>query len=288
MASPLPSESPSRSGSVRRHTQLPAFGGELQPGLHPPLRKFANPAPLGLSAFALTTFVLSLINVRTRGVSHPDLIISLAYGYGGLLQLISGMWYVLLKEYLCGHSSRLTNAPQGMAVGNTFAATAMASYGGFWIALAIILTPGFGIESSIGAASPDYANSFGFFLIVCPSNSVVRYTCRSHWLIRNIQAWFIFTTILLLCTLRSTLALFLTIFFLDMTFLFLAIGYLLNENGVPREGAIRAGGWVGLITSFCAWYNALAGLLDRSNRCSPSPLPPQHKLCPQLRTQLIC
>jgi uncharacterized protein len=70
-----------------------AFGGEFQPGLHMPQpRKFANPAPLGLSAFALTTFVLSLINVRTRGVDEPNLVLALAYGYGGLVQLLAGMW----------------------------------------------------------------------------------------------------------------------------------------------------------------------------------------------------
>ena len=51
-------------------------------------------------------------------------------------------------------------------MGNTLAATAMASYGGFWIALAIILTPSFEIESALGAKSPDYVNSMGFFLIV--------------------------------------------------------------------------------------------------------------------------
>jgi hypothetical protein len=72
-----------------------AFGGEFQPGLHMPQpRKFANPAPLGLSAFALTTFVLSLINIRTRGVDEPNLVLALAYGYGGIVQLLAGMWYV--------------------------------------------------------------------------------------------------------------------------------------------------------------------------------------------------
>jgi uncharacterized protein len=73
---------------------LPAFGGEFQPGLYKGVegRKFANPAPLGLSAFALTTFVLSLINLGTRGLSNPSIIISLAFGYGGLVQLLAGMW----------------------------------------------------------------------------------------------------------------------------------------------------------------------------------------------------
>lgn len=78
-------------------TMLPAFGGEFQPGLYKGVenRKFANPAPLGLSAFALTTFVLSLINMGTLGLSEPTIIISLAFGYGGLVQLLAGMWYVL-------------------------------------------------------------------------------------------------------------------------------------------------------------------------------------------------
>ena len=83
---------------VHAHTggdpRLPAFGGEFQPGLYKPVasRKFANPAPLGLSAFALTTFVLSLINLNTRGVSEPNIVLSLSFGYGGLVQLLSGMW----------------------------------------------------------------------------------------------------------------------------------------------------------------------------------------------------
>lgn len=76
--------------------RFPAFGGEFQPGLYKPTteRKFANPAPLGLSAFALTTFVLSLINLQTKGVSKPNVVVAIAFGYGGLVQLLAGMWYV--------------------------------------------------------------------------------------------------------------------------------------------------------------------------------------------------
>lgn len=76
--------------------RLPAFGGEFQPGLYRPVsdRKFANPAPLGLSAFALTTFVLGCINMGTRGIAAPNIVVGLAFGYGGLVQLLAGMWYV--------------------------------------------------------------------------------------------------------------------------------------------------------------------------------------------------
>jgi succinate-acetate transporter protein len=56
-----------------------------------------------------------------------------------------------------------------MAVGNTFGATALSSYGGFWISFAILLTPGgFQIESSITTAAGGTAllNSIGLYLMV--------------------------------------------------------------------------------------------------------------------------
>jgi uncharacterized protein len=83
---------------AKQHTnesgRLPAFGGEFQPGLYKGVehRKFANPAPLGLSAFALTTFVLSLINLGARNVTEPNIVVALAFGYGGIVQLLAGMW----------------------------------------------------------------------------------------------------------------------------------------------------------------------------------------------------
>jgi succinate-acetate transporter protein len=208
---------------------LPAFGGEFQPGLYKPVegRKFANPAPLGLCAFALTTFVLSAINIGAKDISAPNIVIALAFGYGGLVQLLSGMWE--------------------MAVGNTFGATALSSYGGFWLAFAIVLTPGgFEIEKSLGATSDDpsnFYNSMGLFLM----------------------GWFIFTTIMLFCTLKSTVAFFLLFFFLDLTFLLLGISYLQRVDNAPNVKVQKAGGLFGLLAAFAAWYNALAGVADTSN-----------------------
>lgn len=76
---------------------VPAFGGEFQPGLFksPKKRKVANPAPLGLCGFALTTFILGCINMGVQGVTKPNILIGPAMAYGGLVQLLSGMWYVL-------------------------------------------------------------------------------------------------------------------------------------------------------------------------------------------------
>lgn len=90
--------------------RLASFGGELQPGLYKvdTNRKIANPAPLGLCGFALTTFLLSLINLGTRGLSEPNLVIGAAFAYGGLVQLLAGMWE--------------------MAIGNTFGASKWSSF----------------------------------------------------------------------------------------------------------------------------------------------------------------
>ncbi|KAL3418085.1 GPR/FUN34 family protein (GPR1/FUN34/yaaH family protein) [Phlyctema vagabunda] len=211
--------------------RFPAFGGEFQPGSYrPPKKTIANPAPLGLSAFGLTTFVLSLINLQTRGVSTPNVVVALAFAYGGLVQLLAGMWE--------------------MAIGNTFGATALSSYGGFWIAYAILETPGgFAIAKAyttdaagdpIPGGAGDLANAVGFFLI----------------------GWWIFTTILLVCTLRSTVAFFTLFFTLDLAFLFLAIAEFEPSHGV---GLRKAGGVFGLLAAFAAWYNALAGIADSSN-----------------------
>lgn len=133
-----------------------------------------------------------------------------------------------------------------MAIGNTFGATALSSYGGFWISFAIILTPG---GFSIGNAytdKDDFNHAIGFYL----------------------AGWFIFTTLLLICTVRSTLAFFMLFFTLDIAYLCLMIGHLRlvpNAAGtanVPQAPLIVAGGYFGLFAAFLAWYNALAGLAE--------------------------
>jgi succinate-acetate transporter protein len=132
-----------------------------------------------------------------------------------------------------------------MAVGNTFGATALSSYGGFWISIGIVLTPGgFDIGAAYKTSTSqinDFNNAFGFFL----------------------AGWFIFTTILLLCTLRSTVAFFLLFFTLDLAFLFLAVGHLQGDaKGNYNVSLVKAGGYFGLLAAFLAWYNALAGIAD--------------------------
>lgn len=214
--------------AVHPMATMAAFG-EFQPGLFKSVsdRKFANPAPLGLCAFALTTFVLSAVNLDARGLSAAGIAVPLAFGYGGLVQLLAGMWE--------------------MAVGNTFGATALSSYGGFWLAWGLLEFPwtSRGVADEYGTKTGSLASAAGIFL----------------------TGWFIFTTILLLCTLRSTVMFFLLFFTLDLAFLFLACSNYAADNGAATsaKGLQKAGGVFGMLAAFLAWYNAFAGIADSSN-----------------------
>jgi uncharacterized protein len=87
----------------------PAVQAAPSPGI-------ADPGPLGLAAFALTTFLLSAVNAHwTSGNSAGTAWLGYALAYGGIVQLLAGMW-----EFRRG---------------NVFASTAFSSYGAFWIGL---------------------------------------------------------------------------------------------------------------------------------------------------------
>lgn len=69
------------------------------------------------------------------------------------------------------------------------------------------------------------------------------------------MGWFIFTFLLLICTLRSTVAFFMLFFTLDLAFLMLGLAYLMhNGTGAPHTGLLRAGGAFGILAAFTAWY----------------------------------
>jgi succinate-acetate transporter protein len=80
----------------------------------------ADPGPLGLAAFALTTFVLSMFNSGLVSDKGEPIVFGLAFAYGGLAQLLAGMW-----EF---------------RTGNTFGATAFTSYGAFWLSFFVFVT----------------------------------------------------------------------------------------------------------------------------------------------------
>lgn len=96
----------------------------------------ADPAPLGLAGFAMTTFLLSFINANIiKENSAVEYVLGLALFYGGLAQFAAGMW-----EFRRG---------------NTFGATAFGSFGAFWLSFWAIARSG---------ASGDTHQILGLFL----------------------------------------------------------------------------------------------------------------------------
>ena len=104
------SEQSLREDDIRRIVRDETQGA----GEAPPVPGIADPAPLGLAAFALTTFLLSLFNAGLLKEAGEPVVFSLALFYGGLAQFTAGIW-----EFRNN---------------NTFGATAFTSYGAFWLA----------------------------------------------------------------------------------------------------------------------------------------------------------
>jgi succinate-acetate transporter protein len=93
-----------------------------------------NPAALGLVGFGLTTVLLSLINAGILPKGGEGVVIPLALAYGGLIQIIAGLFEFQVK--------------------NTFGMTAFLSYGAFWWWLALLLLFAGNKLIDISAAGP--------------------------------------------------------------------------------------------------------------------------------------
>jgi uncharacterized protein len=101
----------------------------------------ADPGPLGLTAFASTTFVLSCFNAGRIDGDLLPVVLPLALFFGGLMQVLAGMW-----EF---------------RKGNTFGATAFGSYGAFWLSYAAY------VKFTVGHLPPETANqATGLYLLV--------------------------------------------------------------------------------------------------------------------------
>ena len=83
-----------------------------------PSRFIADPAGLGLAGFALSTMVLSVVNVGLLPKADAPVALGLALAYGGGVQLLAGMWAFIKND--------------------TFAAVALSSYGAFWISFYLL------------------------------------------------------------------------------------------------------------------------------------------------------
>jgi succinate-acetate transporter protein len=130
-----------RSPQVPRQEPAAQVGSaEVSAGWKP-----ADPGPLGLAAFALTTFVLSMFNTGLVSKAGEPVVLGIALAYGGLAQVLAGMW-----EF---------------RTGNTFGAVAFTSFGAFWLSFWAYVTffaaevP----EQNVAAALGLYLIAWGIF-----------------------------------------------------------------------------------------------------------------------------
>jgi succinate-acetate transporter protein len=193
--SPSPAPSP---GPAPRAT----FGGHI-----------ADPGPLGLAGFAGTTFFLSAVNSGMLAAGVQAGVLGLAIFYGGIAQLLAGMW-----EFVKG---------------NTFGATAFASFGAFWLSFWWLTT-----KSHLEGSPHDINHAIGTYLLV----------------------WTIFTAYMFIASLRTTAAIAAVFIALAVTFLFLAIGAF--KGDAAGHGLTEVGGYVGLVTAILAWYGSFAAVTN--------------------------
>jgi succinate-acetate transporter protein len=102
----------------------------------------ADPAGLGLTAFAATTFFLSAVNAGWIKATAVGVVFGMALFYGGIAQLLAGMW-----EF---------------AKGNSFGAVAFSTYGAFWLSFWYLQ-----VHTDLSKASPKEANhAIGLYLLI--------------------------------------------------------------------------------------------------------------------------
>ncbi len=104
------------------------------------VRLIADPAPLGLAAFALTTFLLSMANAGFMPASAEPIVFGVALAYGGIAQMLAGMW-----EF---------------RKGNVFGATVFTSYGAFWLSFWAYVT-----FFAASVPAEEHGTAAGWFLI---------------------------------------------------------------------------------------------------------------------------
>jgi uncharacterized protein len=182
----------------------------------------ADPAPLGLAAFALTTFLLSAINAGWAKTSTGGDWWGFAIAYGGVIQLLAGMWEFRNK--------------------NVFGATAFATYGGFWIGVGLWLH----FIAPTGAAHPVSLNrDLGWILLVFAIFNTYMLIVSTQL---NTAVFLVFLTLELT-----------EIFLFIGNFITSAPALPPDPTG---SSWIVIGGYLGMITALVAWYTSAAGVMN--------------------------
>jgi uncharacterized protein len=192
-----------------------------------PSSGIADPAPLGLAGFALTTFLLSAKNANWMTHATGGAFLGYAFAYGGLAQLLAGMWEFRNR--------------------NVFGATAFSTYGAFWIGLGLWLR--LVVGPAVAAAKTPAA-------LVATSAAVNK---DLAWIL---LAFFIFNTYMLVMSTQLNYAVFGVFLTLGLTEIILCIGNFTLAGAATTSGIIQFGGYVGLITALVAWYTSMAGVAN--------------------------
>jgi len=182
----------------------------------------ADPGPLGLAAFAGTTFMLSVINAGLVGVQHGapgggllPMVAGLALAYGGAAQLIAGIW-----EF---------------RTGNTFGAVAFCSYGAFWISFYFI------VQSAGKNAPTEVFSGLGLYL----------------WMWGIFTAYMFIASL----RTTGAVALVFLLLAITFFVLGIGNSSLAGTTNVTN-GTIKLGGYLGIVTAIAAWYASFAAVLN--------------------------
>jgi len=197
-------------GSGRSERNDVTTGRQSAAEAEPNITGVADPAPLGLAAFAMTTMVLSVFNAGLLDKKLEAVVLPLALFYGGTAQLLAGMWEFRNR--------------------NVFGATAFTSFGAFWLSFAAYVKF---IEPGLPEATAHSATAL------------------------YLLGWAIFTTYMLIASLRVNGAVALVFALLALTFILLTIADFGSMTGIGK-----AGGYVGLATAAAAWYASFAGVTN--------------------------
>jgi succinate-acetate transporter protein len=195
------------------------------PATAAPASGIADPGPLGLAAFALTTFLLSANNAHWMTHATGASFLAFAYFYGGVAQLLAGMWEIRNR--------------------NVFGGLLFGSFGAFWIGLAVWFR--FQAIPLLVAATGPVAHTAAAALV-------------NHDLGWILLAWAIFTTYMLIMGAQANTITAVALFLLWATLIILAIGNFTLAGQAATSGIIQLGGYVGLATAAAAWYASAAGL----------------------------
>ena len=184
----------------------------------------ADPGPLGLAAFALTTFLLSAKNAGWMTHATGSAWLGFAFAYGGFAQLCAAMWEFRNR--------------------NVVGATGFGTFGAFWIGIGlwVLLV----VNPAVAAIKP-----------ITAAATVASLNHDLGWILLGFAIFTLYATILIT---QTNTALFTTFFLLLVTLIILCIGNFNAGSAIAPTGTIKFGGYLGILTALAAWYGSFAGM----------------------------